>query len=136
MALLKKLVLILIALVPVCLSAQRLPQDAIPDHYTLVLTPDLKKATFAGDEVIEVHLTKASHSITLNAAELEFQNVTVEQGGNSQEAKSSFDPAKEQATLTVANQLAAGPTTRRINFKGILNDKLPGLSLGQTKFRN
>ena len=136
MALLKKLVLILIALVPVCLSAQRLPQDAIPDHYTLVLTPDLKKATFAGDEVIEIHLTKASHSITLNAAELEFQNVTVEQGGNSQEAKSSFDPAKEQATLTVANQLAAGPATIRITFTGILNDKLRGFYLAKTKLRN
>src|SRR5258708_5427741 len=136
MALLKRLVLILIALVPVCLSAQRLPQDVIPDHYTLVLTPDLKKATFAGDEVIEVHLTKASHSITLNAAELEFQNVTVEQGGNSQEAKSSFDPVKEQVTLTVANQLAAGPTTLRITFTGILNDKLRGFYLAKTKLRN
>src|SRR5260370_41829220 len=121
MALLKRLILLLIALVPVCLSAQRLPQDAIPDHYTLVLTPDLKKATFAGDEVIEVHLTKASHSITLNAAELEFQNVTVEQGGNSQEAKSSFDPAKEQETLTVANQPAAGTGTMLLAFTGILD---------------
>src|SRR6266481_4583815 len=136
MAFLKKVVLILMALIPALLSAQRLPQDVVPDHYSLVFTPDLNKATFAGDEVIQVRLTKASHSITLNAAELEFQKVTVEQGGNSQEAKTSFDPAKEQATLTVQNQLAAGPATIRVNLTGILNDKLRGFYLAKTNLRN
>ncbi len=136
MAFLKKIVLILMALIPALLSAQRLPQDVVPDHYSLVFTPDLKKATFAGDEVIQVRLTKASHSITLNSAELEFQKVTVEQSGNSQDAKTSFDPAKEQATLTVADQLAAGPATIRISFTGILNDKLRGFYLAKTKLRN
>ena len=135
MAFLKKIVLILMALIPALLSAQRLPQDVVPDHYSLVFTPDLKKATFAGDEVIQVRLTKASHSITLNSAELEFQKVTVEQSGNSQDAKTSFDPAKEQATLTVADQLAAGPATIRISFTGILNDKLRGFYLAKTKLR-
>src|SRR6266481_3957823 len=136
MALLKRLVLILMSLFPALLSAQRLPQDVVPEHYSLTFTPDLTKATFAGDEVIQVHLTKASHSITLNAAELEFQKVTVEQGGNSQEAKTSFDPAKEQATLTVQNQLAAGPATIRVNLTGILNDKLRGFYLAKTNLRN
>src|SRR5258708_11996673 len=136
MALLKKIVLILMALIPALLSAQRLPQDVVPDHYSLVFTPDLKKATFAGDEVIQVRLDKALHSITLNSVGLEFQKVTVEQSGNSQDAKTSFDPAKEQATLTVADQLATGPATIRISFTGILNDKLRGFYLAKTKLRN
>jgi aminopeptidase N len=48
-------------------QAERLSTSVTPRHYTLTLTPDLKAATFSGVETIEVTLTEATKSITLNS---------------------------------------------------------------------
>src|ERR1035441_9794659 len=59
-------------------EAQRLPGGVRPVHYSLTITPDFGKATFAGTETIDVVLDKPATSITLNAAEIEFGAVTAE----------------------------------------------------------
>src|SRR5215510_9210316 len=116
-------------------AAQRLPQDVVPQSYTLTFTPDLPTATFTGDEVIQVNIVKPAGSITLNSAELQFQKTTITQGGNSQEAQVKFNTEKEQATLTTGSQLSAGPASIHIQFSGILNDKLRGFYVAKTKVR-
>jgi len=114
------------------LQAQRLPANAKPDHYTLALTPDIKAATFAGTETIDLTLAAPSATITLNAIELQIQSVTA--AGTP--AVISYDPAKEQATFTFANPLPAGPVSLNLAFTGILNDKLRGFYLSKTATRN
>src|ERR1700740_1057048 len=57
------------------LDAQRLPANVLPEHYSLTLTPDLKAATFSGDETIGVNIKAPTRTITLNAAEIDFQSV-------------------------------------------------------------
>lgn len=114
------------------LQAQRLPGGVHPEHYSLLLTPDLKAATFKGEETIDVSLDAPSRSITLNAIEIRFLSVT---SGN-QTAEVSLDPAKEQATLTFPEALPAGKNTLKISYTGILNDKLRGFYLSKTKRRN
>ena len=59
-------------------EAQRLPGGVRPEHYSLVITPDLKAATFAGRETIDVVLDAPATAITLNAAEIEFISVRAE----------------------------------------------------------
>jgi len=113
-------------------SAQRLPSGVHPEHYTLALTPDLKAATFAGTESIDVLLDHPSKVVTLNAAEIEFLSVTA----GSQTAQVSLDPDKEQATFTFPQTLPAGKTTLDIRYTGILNDKLRGFYLSKTAKRN
>lgn len=117
-------------------NAQRLPQSVVPEHYTLKLTPDLKTATFTGDEKIEVNLKQPSTTITLNSAEIEFQSVTVKSGGKGQTATVSIDKAKEQTTFTFSQQVPAGKATLTIRYTGILNHELRGFYLSKTGRRN
>jgi aminopeptidase N len=143
------------------LHAQRLPEGVHPEHYSLTLTPDLKAATFAGEETINVVLDRPSATITLNSAEIKIASVTasfypnavsyVTKSGSGKQNEMrgtipgkvsiapgtvSYDDAKEQATFTFVRPLPAGKITLDISYSGILNDKLRGFYLSKTKARN
>src|SRR5450759_5469073 len=82
--------------------AQRLPENVVPKHYRVMLAPDLASEKFSGNETIEVELREPSATITLNSAEIDFDDVSITSHGVATKAKVSLDAAKEQATLTVA----------------------------------
>jgi aminopeptidase N len=116
--------------------AQRLSGDAIPTHYDLKLTPDLKSATFAGVETIDVKLKYPGKSITLNSLEIEYQGVTITAAGKLQKAAVTSDKQKEQTTFTVPDEIPAGLAVLHIRYTGILNNDLRGFYLSKTKQRN
>jgi aminopeptidase N len=116
--------------------AQRLPQVAIPQHYTLQLAPDLQAATFTGKETIDLTLTQASDTIVLNAWELKFDTVTAEVDGKSFTAEVSLDPALQQARFHFERQLPRGPVTLKIAYSGTLHGDLRGFYLSKTATRN
>ncbi len=116
-------------------SAQRLPENVVPDSYDLKFEPDLGSATFAGDETIHVHLQKATNSVVLNSAEIEFKEAWVGTADFKQAAAVTRDEKNETATLTVPSAVPAGPAEIHIRFTGILNDKLRGFYLSQTARR-
>jgi aminopeptidase N/puromycin-sensitive aminopeptidase len=128
----------------VCLSltpassvqAQRLPSTVLPESYTLTLTPDLKAATFAGVETIDVTIKEPVSAIKLNAVEIAFQSVTVTTAGKQQTASVALDAKKEQATFTFPEQLSAGKATLSIAYTGMLNNELRGFYLSKTARRN
>ena len=115
--------------------AQRLPTNVTPSHYELSVTPDLEKATFGGSERIEVTLQSAARTITLNAAEIEFDTVTISAGGRTQRARVTLAPSRDQATFSVARAIPAGKAEVEINYRGILNDQLRGLYLSKANKR-
>ncbi|MBS1806247.1 MAG: M1 family metallopeptidase [Acidobacteria bacterium] len=117
-------------------QAQRLPSTVLPQHYSLILTPDLKAATFTGSETIDVTLAEPASSITLNASEITFQSVTIFAGGKYQTAAVSLNSDKEQASFSVPDQIPAGKVTIRIEYTGILNGELRGFYLSKTAKRN
>jgi aminopeptidase N/puromycin-sensitive aminopeptidase len=117
-------------------NAQRLPQTVRPEHYALNLTPDLKAATFSGQESIDVTVAEPTNSITVNAAEIDFKNVFVTSGGQQQKAVVTLNKEKEQATFTVPETIAAGNATLSIGYTGILNNELRGFYLSKTAKRN
>jgi aminopeptidase N/puromycin-sensitive aminopeptidase len=125
-----KRLLLVLCLVSPC-AAERLPQTAVPESYTLRFTPDLTKNNFEGDETIRVNLLKASSSIVLNAVDIDFRDVTINTGGSNQTAQATIDKAKETATLTVGKPLPAGPATIHIRYAGILNDEMRGFYNGK-----
>jgi aminopeptidase N len=112
-------------------AAQRLPEVAVPENYKLTFTPDLDKATFEGDETIAIRVLKATSEITLNAAEIDFHEVTISSGGSTQKATVTPDKDKEMVVLRVEKPLAAGPATVHISYTGALNSEMRGLYLGK-----
>jgi aminopeptidase N/puromycin-sensitive aminopeptidase len=124
------------SITPAAAVAQRLSQTAVPSHYTLTLTPDLTAATFSGVESIDLTLAEPSDHITLNAVEIAFQSAIVNADGKQQTATISEDKAREQATFTFPEKLAAGNATLSIAYTGILNNELRGFYLSKTARRN
>ena len=116
-------------------QAQRLPETATPSSYKLTFSPNFTNDSFGGDEVIEVKVATPTPKIVLNAAEIEFDDVTIDAGGKSQKATVTTDETNEMATLAVANPIPAGSATIRIKFTGSLNDKLRGFYLSKTDKR-
>jgi aminopeptidase N len=109
--------------------AQRLPGGASPDHYSLTVNINFPSNSYEGDETIDLNLSKPTKTITLNAVEIDFHDVTVTAGGQSQTARVSSDEKNEMATFTVDNEVPAGAATVHIKYTGHLNDKLRGFYL-------
>ncbi|MBA3915021.1 MAG: M1 family metallopeptidase [Acidobacteriales bacterium] len=112
-------------------SAQRLPHTAVPENYHLTLTPDLKKATFTGDETITIRVIVPTSEIVLDALEIELQDATITSGGQTQTAHVTPDKANEMVKLAVDKRLAPGAATLKIHYTGTLNDQLRGFYLGK-----
>jgi aminopeptidase N len=111
--------------------AQRLPHEAIPENYKLAFTPNLEKATFEGEDTIEIRVLKRTSQITLNAVDIDFHSVTVSSGGAKQKATVTLEKEKEMVVLTVGKPLAAGSATISITYTGILNNEMRGFYLGK-----
>src|SRR4029434_544981 len=125
----------LMLLIAVNATAQRLPGNVVPEHYSLWFAPDLEKETFRGRESIDVVLTEPSTTITLHAAEINFSEVTITSGGRTQTARVTLDESNETATLTVPQPIAEGKATIQVTYSGILNDKLRGFYISKANGR-
>ena len=112
-------------------AAQRLPEVATPENYKLTFTPDLDKATFAGDETISIRVLKPTSEITLNSVDIDFHEVTFSSGGHTQQATVTPEKDKEMVVLKLEKPLKAGAATVHITYTGILNDQMRGLYLGK-----
>jgi aminopeptidase N len=111
-------------------SAQRLPGGVVPKHYTLRFAPDLVAATFSGTARIDVDVAAPTATLTLHSLELTLSDVGIIQGHVTRKATVALHPDRQQAELSLANPLAAGPATITIAFSGVLNKQLTGLYLG------
>src|SRR5579871_6371636 len=112
-------------------AAQRLPEVARRENYKLTFNPDLESAKFEGDETIAIRVLKPTSEITLNAADIDFHDVTITSGGTTQKAKVTPQKENEMAVLSVDKPLAAGAATVHITYTGILNNEMRGFYLGK-----
>jgi aminopeptidase N len=112
-------------------TAQRLPNNAVPENYKLSFAPDFTKDNFGGEETIQIQVLKPTSQIVLNSVDIVFQDASITSGGVTQKAKIKLDKEKEMATLAVDKPLAAGAATIHIKYIGILNNELRGFYLGK-----
>ena len=68
--------------------------------------------------------------ITLNAADIDFHEVSITSGGSTQMAYVTPKKEKEMAVLSIEKPLSAGPATIHITYSGTLNNEMRGLYLG------
>jgi aminopeptidase N len=105
----------------------RLPTTVIPERYEIKLTPDFPAATFAGKEKILIQIIEPVRQVVVNAAELEFQAISIKgPGGKVVQGNAALDIENEQATFDFPETLSPGRWDLQIAFSGILNDKLHG----------
>lgn len=105
----------------------RLPQTVSPERYEIRLTPDLSAAVFSGEETVFIQVHEPVRQVRLNAAELQFKSVAAHsRDGKVLQGEAILDGENEQAALNFAEALSPGLWQLRIEFAGILNDKLHG----------
>ncbi len=105
----------------------RLAHTVEPRAYRLRFQPDLEDATFSGNVEIDIEVTEAVPSFTLNAIELNVSSATFRKGAR---VLVSHDPELntefETATFVFDEVLPLGIATIALNFTGVLNDQLRG----------
>src|SRR3954465_3365090 len=127
------LALTLLAAVPA--SAQRLPGGITPEHYDLAFVVDLVHERFDGTETIRVNVAAPTTRIVLNAADIDFREVTIGARGAAEKATVTSDSAAQTATFTVAHAIPAGTHEIHVRYGGTLNSQLRGFYISKTKLR-
>lgn len=107
-------------------SPHRLPRAVRPIRYELQLEPDLDAATFAGTVAIEAAVDAVTSEIVLNAADLEIDAASVSTGTSTHEPAVVMLADHERLVLDLGTELAPGPVTIDLTFRGVLNDQLRG----------
>jgi aminopeptidase N/puromycin-sensitive aminopeptidase len=112
-------------------AATRLPQNVIPDHYTIAIAPDLANETFSGEETIDVEVKEPVDTITLHSIDLNLKDVRV----GAVAPQLTFDAPNETVTLKLPETIPAGRTTLHFTFDAKLGQQLRGLYLSKTAKR-
>jgi aminopeptidase N len=101
----------------------RLPRDATPVHYDILIEPDAKALTFKGRERIDIVVNRETRAVTLNALDLVVSDVALDGGMAGQVA---LDGAQQTATLTFPRAIATGPHQLSLSFAGKIDRSAAG----------
>ncbi len=111
---------------------------ARPVNYNLEFEPIFENFTFRGREEITAESPKPASRLTLHAADIKIQRCIIESEKGAHDAKVTIKPETEE--MLIAMPHAASKFKVRIEFTGVLNDKLAGFyrsryeAGGQTKY--
>ncbi|MBU6447833.1 M1 family metallopeptidase, partial [Patescibacteria group bacterium] len=100
-----------------------------PERYRIMMHPDLKKFTFAGEETIFLDIKKGTRNIELHAKELKIGGVELKtrKGSIYKPRKIVFNKKKETVDFLFSKTLAKGKYQLSLKFSGLLAEKLHGL---------
>ena len=102
----------------------QLPRNVRPLHYTIAAAPDASNLRFTGQARIDIEVLEATDTITLNAADLDFASVTLDDGGR---ARVSTDNDAQTATFRFGTEIAPGRHRLDIDYSGKINTQAAGL---------
>jgi puromycin-sensitive aminopeptidase len=105
------------------LDPYRLPTTARPERYDLRLEPDLEEGTFVGRVDITVIVDEPLDALVLNADELHITGAWID----GDVAALALEGSSERiAVMSPAGHVPVGRRILRLEFAGVLNDKLRG----------
>jgi aminopeptidase N len=112
---------------PVVASARQvLPDTVVPSRYDIQITPDGAKMRFDGKVKIAISVKQATHTLTLNAAELTFSKVVLS-GHETETPSLVFDPKVQTVTLGFSKPILPGDYTLSIDYAGKIYTQSQGL---------
>jgi aminopeptidase N len=112
-------------------SSQRvqLPNDVIPSHYALELTPDLDKLEFYGNEYIRVTVVNSVNEITLHSKEIFISSGSFKGSDSTKEiavTEINYNTFYTTVRFVFEENLPLGEGTLAIKYRGILNGDMNG----------
>src|ERR1700722_9975511 len=108
----------------------QLPRSVRPSHYDVSIIPDAAASKFKAKVAINVDVLTPTSSITLNAADLTFQQASLAaaQGkGRPLTATVATDASAQTATFKFAHTIATGRYTLAIDYSGVIGTQAAGL---------
>ncbi len=106
----------------------QLPRGVRPLHYDIAIVPNAKDASFSAQATIDIEVTAATSSITLNAADLKFTRATLSpKTGAALTPAIAVDEATQTATFRFAKPLARGRYKLALAYTGIIGSQAVGL---------
>jgi aminopeptidase N len=107
----------------------QLPRTARPLHYTIRINPDAAHMRFTGTETVEIAILEATDSLTLNAVNIDFNNVTLTGPGAAalHPAGHSANEDDQTTTFRFSTRLAPGRYRLAIDYAGKIETQAAGL---------
>jgi len=106
----------------------QLPREAVPNHYSLTVTPHADRLTFDGSVAIDVQVLKATRTLTLNAADLTFKKATITPAGRgSFAATTKTDADAQTVTFDFGRTIEPGAYRLDVDYSGKINTQANGL---------
>jgi len=109
----------------------QLPTDIRPLQYTINAAPDAANLRFKGRVDIDIEVLKPTYFITLNAADLEFIDVSLSgdsgSGAPIPARKFLVDNERQTATIRFGSEIAPGRYRLRIDYSGKIYTQAAGL---------
>ena len=112
------------------LATTQLPRSVRPSHYDVAVVPHADKLAFDGKVAITVDVLEPTTSITLNAVDMAFANVTlapVKGKVTFAAPKVSLDADAQTATFTFDHAVPAGSYTLSMDYTGKIGTQPNGL---------
>ncbi|MGE4409905.1 MAG: M1 family metallopeptidase [Sphingobium sp.] len=107
----------------------QLPRGVVPGHYGIRVVPDAANLRFSGEATIDVTVTQATNTITLNAADLTFQSASITADGKKKGMAGTVavDAGAQTATISFGKELAPGKYKLAFTYSGVINQQANGL---------
>jgi aminopeptidase N len=107
----------------------QLPRNVRPVHYTIWAAPDAANLRFSGRTDVDLDLLEATDRITLNAAELQFGEVSIgnQSGLALNPTDTDLDAEAQTATFHFGRRIEPGRYRLTLNYTGRINTQAAGL---------
>jgi len=117
---------------PAAQVPSQLPRNVRPLHYRISATPDAANLRFTGRTDVDIVIMAPTDSITLNAVDMRFGDVSL--GGGSGHAALALNPTEtridaeaQTATFRFARQIPTGRYRLTMNYTGTIYTQAAGL---------